>query len=438
MTPATNEKQNNFELEPGLVKVFQLLVAARLVLLVVGFFSRSTAYGLLFFSAEVSPQRIGFQYQRLILASAFIISITVLLLVYLSVPYFRQLSGRVFLPLALVVATLSLMLEQFLITMLRVRPLDNTLAINGTWQLMMILLVPLVLIAWQYRFRWVVFFVVASGVFQVMLMIFMAAAADQPARRFLVGNGFGLLILRSLLYLLVGYLIVQLMKHQREQRKALAKANAELARYAATLDQLATSRERNRIARELHDTLAHSLSALSVHLQAIDALWDSDPGKARTMLSDSIVATRKGLNESRRAIQALRAAPLEDLGLGLALQMLADQTAERSSITIDTHIAELPGTISPEVEQCIYRTTEESLANVVRHARATHVHVSLEHLNGRLQLTIRDNGVGFVPSAVDGREHYGLNGMRERAHLAGGQLDVQSSPGTGAVIRLVI
>src|SRR5689334_14420819 len=108
-----------------------------------------------------------------------------------------------------------------------------------------------------------------------------------------------------------------LIQRQREQRAALADANRKLAQYAAATEQLAISQERNRLARELHDTLAHSISGAAVQLEAVQALWDVQPGEARQMLDQALEVTQNGLTEARRALHSLRASPLEDLGLAL-------------------------------------------------------------------------------------------------------------------------
>src|SRR4029078_5838718 len=108
------------------------------------------------------------------------------------------------------------------------------------------------------------------------------------------------------------------------------EANAKLVDYASTNEQLAVTRERNRVARDMHDTLAHTLSAVSVQLEAADSVWDSQPQQAHELLQKSLASARAGLGETRRAVRALRASPLDDLGLGLALRDLAESTADRA------------------------------------------------------------------------------------------------------------
>jgi signal transduction histidine kinase len=211
-----------------------------------------------------------------------------------------------------------------------------------------------------------------------------------------------------------------------------------LAHYSATLEQLAISRERNRLARELHDTLAHTLSSLAVQLEAVRSLWERDPAGARALLDTSLAATRGGLGEARRALQALRAAPLEDLGLPLALRRLAEAAAERAGIALDLRLPERDPELPPDVEQCVYRVAQEALENVVRHAQASQVAVHLEQDGRQVTLLVRDDGQGFDSAQLNGDQRFGLQGMHERARLVGGQLELTSRPGGCTTLRLVV
>lgn len=228
------------------------------------------------------------------------------------------------------------------------------------------------------------------------------------------------------------------MNAQREQRQALADANSQLADYAATVEQLTLSRERNRLARELHDTLAHTLSGVSVQLEAVDSAWESAPDKARELLHKSLAQTRSGLTETRRALQALRASPLEDLGLTLAIRNLATTTAKRAGFTVELDIAESIDQLSMDVEQGVYRIVQEALENTISHANANTVRISLFEQEQDIVLEITDDGRGFDVNATSSNGHYGLQGMRERATMMNGELIVQSQPKEGTELRLTI
>jgi signal transduction histidine kinase len=233
-------------------------------------------------------------------------------------------------------------------------------------------------------------------------------------------------------------MVARIMVLQRHQRRSLAEANVKLTHYATTLEQLATTRERNRLARDLHDTLAHTLSAVAVELEAVDSLWDVDLAQSRTLLKRSLAATRTGLTETRRALQALRSSPLEDLGLTLAIRQEVETVAERANWTLDLRIPERVDNLSPDVAQCAYRVAQEALANAAHHAQAQRVQVSLVRTEGRLSLAVSDDGVGFDPEVVDTERHLGIRGMQERAEMVGGTLEIESEPGQGTTVRLTV
>jgi signal transduction histidine kinase len=228
-----------------------------------------------------------------------------------------------------------------------------------------------------------------------------------------------------------------LVDRHRQQTAALTEANRKLTQYAATTEQLAASQERNRLARELHDTLAHSLSAVTVQLEAVQSLWELNAAEARRILDRALRATRSGLTEARRALQALRASPLEDLGLALAVSDLAKSVAARANLKLDLEVGDHLVNLPLEVEQCIYRAAQEALTNVARHADARSLQVLLKRENGQLTLTVADDGRGFNSVAVE-RAHYGLKGLRERAEIFGGRLEVGSQLKHGTTVKLVL
>jgi signal transduction histidine kinase len=356
------------------------------------------------------------------------------LLIYLSWPWPRLKLGKLYLPLALMIATVTPIIENFLTSGAgQTSALNLIMAFAGQWQLIIILLFPFILISWEYPYKWVVASDLFLGVLEgslVAIASFMSNAQMEAV--------IGVIIFRTLLFLLVGYFINSLITEQRRQNHKFEQANRQLALQAKALEALATSRERNRLARELHDTLAHSLSALAVQLEAVSALWDSNPQRSHDLMEQSLTMTRNGLNEARRAIQSLRITPLEDLGLLLALRNLAISSAERNVATIDIRMPnELPA-LGPEVEHGIYRIVEEALRNIEQHARASHVDLWLEQKDHLLTLTIHDNGHGFISDWADQEDRFGLRGMRERAEEIGGRMSIASQPGVGSTILLQI
>ncbi|MEM7142757.1 MAG: sensor histidine kinase, partial [Actinomycetota bacterium] len=208
---------------------------------------------------------------------------------------------------------------------------------------------------------------------------------------------------------------------------------------AASLEELTISRERNRLARELHDTLAHSLSAVTVQLGAVETLWENNPDQAKALLAQADESARDGLDEARRALQALRATPLEDLGLVLALEALAKEAAARTNATLHLDLPDKNlAFLEPHIEQSVYRVAQEALENCARHARAKTIWVKLIGSAEQLELSIKDDGQGFDQSDSTPSGHYGVAGMKERASVIGGTLQVKSLIDEGTTVQLVV
>ncbi|MCB0125810.1 MAG: PAS domain S-box protein, partial [Caldilineaceae bacterium] len=226
----------------------------------------------------------------------------------------------------------------------------------------------------------------------------------------------------------------------------VAERTQELATISATrqhlLDRLITAQEdeRRRIARDLHDSLGQHLVALDIGLKTIQML-NGYPADVEARIQALRAMVQQMDTEVERLTVALRPPALDDLGLPDALRRHVHQWTADSDIAIDLHIRGLVGHRLPaEVETAIFRIAQEALTNIRKHARATHVSLLLEQRSGEVQVIVEDNGQGFdvaTVQATDGkRTHLGLNGMRERAALIGGHLEVESKPGTGTTLYL--
>jgi two-component system, NarL family, sensor kinase len=216
----------------------------------------------------------------------------------------------------------------------------------------------------------------------------------------------------------------------------------ERARLHARRLEAAQVEERNRLAREIHDTLAQDLSAVAYQIEAAEALLtqQAEPERIRRCLTAALDLTRKGLEEARRSVLDLRAAPLEGRSLPAALAALAEEvvSVEPARAPAVAFEAE-PSAVSlpPAVEVGLYRIAQEALQNALRHASAARVLLRLETSAEQARLTVQDDGRGFAfeggagatTAARSGR--FGLIGMRERARLLGGSFQVASSPGAG-------
>ena len=215
-----------------------------------------------------------------------------------------------------------------------------------------------------------------------------------------------------------------------------------LVSLAVERSRLRAAEERNRLAREIHDTIAQSLAALTMQLEAVDArAVSSDDPHLRESASRALALARATLEEARRSVLELRAAPLEGRSLPEALEWLAaDASAGAGAPSIEVRsegAASGAGELPAAVEVGLYRIAQQAVANLVRHARAKHAVVRLIHEPERLRLRIEDDGIGFDPSAVPpGR--FGLVGMRERARLLGGTLTVDTAPSAGTAIEVAV
>ncbi len=216
----------------------------------------------------------------------------------------------------------------------------------------------------------------------------------------------------------------------------LAKREAEIERFAAQTIEL-QELDRRRIAANIHDGISQRLVSAWYHLRAARALvLSSEAGPALLAeIETSEALLSDALEEARNAIGGLRPAVLDDLGLTAGLTSLASSLGSDAEIELDLDTCTLPA----HVETALYRISQEALQNVMKHAQAQHVHIGLhEAADGRVVLTIGDDGVGFEPSDASGSQSYGLPGMQERAALIGAQLDLRSRRGEGSAVIVTL
>lgn len=348
-----------------------------------------------------------------------------LVFLYLSIPNLRRPLKSFYLPIGIVAAAIGLLIEPYVMG-------NHTPEsfVTWLWRQILFLGIPLYVVSWQYSIRQVILFSAFAAALNIMLLSFALGFRE------LISSSLPVIIsVQLILYWLIGYIVVRIMKTQREQWQQLAEANARLAQYASTVEQLTISRERNRLARELHDVLAHTLSGVAVELEGLRATMQRDPEQATALLDHSLRAIREGLTETRRALQELRAKPLEDLGLALAIQTLAESYASHSDFQLKLDIDHELGDYPAKVQQSVYRIAQEALTNAADHAQAQNVYVELKrYRRDQIQLIVRDDGCGFDPGSAEYKNHYGLLGMQERAEMTGGELSVESQVGKGTQV----
>jgi signal transduction histidine kinase len=207
---------------------------------------------------------------------------------------------------------------------------------------------------------------------------------------------------------------------------------AEESRYAAVV------RERLKIARDLHDTLAHSMMAMLSEVRLLRKLQVHDPDSLREELARAEEVAHEGLNEARTAITQMRVNAVRDTGLGAALRTafdrFIDRTALKGEFTADPDAAGF----GDERAETLFRMAEEAMRNIERHAMASQASLALKTVDGtQLQLRIEDDGIGFDPAAPH-RGHYGIIGLHEQAQLIGAHLLIDSAPGRGTTLIVTL
>jgi signal transduction histidine kinase len=231
----------------------------------------------------------------------------------------------------------------------------------------------------------------------------------------------------------------------RERSSALQKAHDNLARIETERKHLldrtmrGAEEERTRIATELHDGPIQRLTAVGYQLEeASFTLANGNPEYVNDLLNAAQRHLYSEITELRGLMATLRPPVLDELGLGLALADQLDSFERRTGIMCFLDSAR-EARLEPEIETVLYRVAQEALINVAKHSRAHHVWVYLRSDDDRADMQVRDDGIGFDPSSVNGltgRGHFGLAGMRERVEMAGGQYRLLSSPGGGTAINV--
>jgi two-component system, NarL family, sensor histidine kinase YdfH len=243
------------------------------------------------------------------------------------------------------------------------------------------------------------------------------------------------------LFVVIYVLLYTRQMEAREQAQALLAeleaANRQLAGYAAQVEDLTLAGERQRLARELHDTLAQGLAGLILQLEAARSHLDAGRAdRAGEIVDQAMARARSTLHAARQAIGDLRA-PQDMVGdLGLAMRREAERFSAATGVPCALEIG-LAAPLPEQTSQHALRIVAEALSNVAQHAQASQVWVSAVQAAGAVEITVRDDGAGFEVDAAElGAGHYGLVGMAERARLAGGELAINSAPGQGTTVRL--
>lgn len=243
-------------------------------------------------------------------------------------------------------------------------------------------------------------------------------------------------------YLFMGATIDAQRKAERAEAEAqsllarLQAAHAQLQQSAQQAEALAVAEERNRLAREVHDTLGHRLTVAAVQLEGAQRLIARDPARAAQMVATVRTQVVEGLTELRRTVAALRAPVSVELNLFVALRQLVRDFEAATGIQVELQLPTTPPGLTPAQRQVFYRVAQEALTNVQRHAGAARVQVALLRAgDGAVRLTIDDDGDGLPSTPAPG---FGLRGMTERAQQIGATLTLANGSLGGAHIALTL
>lgn len=224
---------------------------------------------------------------------------------------------------------------------------------------------------------------------------------------------------------------------QHKQVEADLRDSVQQSRRLSRRVLEAQETERRRVAMELHDELGQALTAIKINLQVGERFRHQTPSELTT---ENIRIVDEALLQMRRLAYGLRPSMLDDLGLAPALRWMAEQMAQRSGLTIrfEPDVSEVR--LAPEIEIAVFRIAQEALTNIVRHAHAQNVQMTLQHEGEVLVLNVQDDGCGFDLAAMRARAaaggSMGVLGMEERATLIGAELRIESSAGRGSRLRL--
>lgn len=272
----------------------------------------------------------------------------------------------------------------------------------------------------------------------VLTLLYRVQTLDLPGRpmlqeriRFLILNlSLNAALLFGLILIFV-LLLINALLSERESREKLAIANDQLRKYALRIEDQATLQERNRIAREIHDSLGHALTGLNLQLEGALKLWQTNPPQAQNFLAEAKRLGSAALQAVRQSVSTLRSDPLQNQPLEAAIAQLVQEFQRTTGVKPVCEI-ERSRSLPPEVNATIYRIVQESLTNICKYAAATTVLIRLTTTSTQLLLTIQDNGRGF--QTAENKTGFGIQGMRERTAALGGQFKLESQLGAGCQI----
>lgn len=246
------------------------------------------------------------------------------------------------------------------------------------------------------------------------------------------------LLSRAILATIIGIVLrsmVQLADRRERLALELEAAREELARTARIAGMM---EERQRVARELHDTLTQGLSAVVMHLETAEQLLLGATDESRVQMQRARAIARESLDDTRRVVASLRPELLEHAELPEAVARLSAQSAERMGIPVSATVTGVPMPLHPEAEITLFRALQEGLANVRKHAHARAVAVTLSYMDDVVMLDVRDDGKGLDLKGSERIGSFGLRAMRERVEQLRGSVSIESDTGEGTTLTISV
>lgn len=271
-----------------------------------------------------------------------------------------------------------------------------------------------------------------------MMMVFVASASrwHELSATVYAAVAFSFAILFTIVFALLAVYSERSRGQVQTLAAELAAANERLREYAMQAEELSAARERNRIAREIHDTLGHYLTVANVQLNAAKTLWTDHPERAWEAVGKAQSLTREGLQDVRRSVASLRSSPLENCTLTEAVANFAEKAATTDSVTTVV-VRGRPRPLTPQAELSLYRAAQEGWTNARRHAAAKQIVITLDYaVSNSVTLRVADDGLGAAEEAV--RTGFGLLGLRERAQLLGGRFSIETQAGAGFTLHFEV
>jgi signal transduction histidine kinase len=289
-------------------------------------------------------------------------------------------------------------------------------------------------------FRWVALFTVVMAVLMIG------------------GSGWGvgppLVLINAVAYFFVASYVAVIRRLETARQEAetarqesqtllaeLQEAHRELQVYAAQVEELAAVQERNRLARELHDSVTQTIFSMTLTAEAARILLERDPTQAGAQIDRLLELAQSALAEMRSLISHLRPKTVAEEGLIPALRRHIAERGDRDGLSVALRLEryEEDRRLPPETEEALFRIVQEALNNVVKHAQTDRAEVALRLGDESVSLLVEDSGVGFDPTRVSsGTSHLGLTGMHERVRALGGTLEIVSHPGAGTHINVKV